>query len=261
VTYDETLFAGAAPYYSLYRAPYPPELIADIVAIFALDGTGRLLDLGCGPGTLTFPLAPHFAEIVAVDPDAEMIEEARRLDTEGRVEWRVMRGEDISPEMGTFRVVSAGSSIHWMDRDLVLARAAEMVEPGGGVALAGGGTPWLEGAEDWHGVVTRLIQRYLGEGRRAGRGFSKPSAERFEGTLERLDWRIELARGYEQPLEWTADTIVGHLWSTSFANRALLGGRADDFERELRAELRTLRPNDRFSETGVFGLVCGRPPL
>ena len=77
--YDDSLFAGAAAYYARYRTPYPPELIADLVAHYELDGTGRLLDLGCGPGTLTLPLAPHFSQVLAaLDINAEMIAEGRR---------------------------------------------------------------------------------------------------------------------------------------------------------------------------------------
>jgi hypothetical protein len=48
--YDESLFAGTAYCYARYRAPYPPELIADIVAHFELDRADRLLDLAAGRG-------------------------------------------------------------------------------------------------------------------------------------------------------------------------------------------------------------------
>ena len=45
--------------------------LADRLAeILALDGRGRLLDVGCGPGVLTLVLSPFFAEAVGVDPDA-----------------------------------------------------------------------------------------------------------------------------------------------------------------------------------------------
>jgi hypothetical protein len=52
---------------------------------------------------------------------------------------------------------------------------------------------------------------------------------------------------------------MGHLWSTSFANRSLFGDRTAQFETELRAELSAPQLDGRFRETGVFGLVCGRP--
>jgi trans-aconitate methyltransferase len=261
---DETIFAGTAAYYARYRQPYPDELIADLVAHYSLDGAGRLLDLGCGPGTLTLPLASHFESVLAVDIAEDMIVEARRqpVPPGAAIEWRGMRAEDVSPALGTFRLVTSGSAFHWMDRDGVLTRVQEVLEPGCGIALAGGAGVWWEGKEDWHQAVTATIKRYLGERRRAGSGIATHMAdERFEQTLERLGWRVEFERDYPDVLEWDVGGVIGHLWSSSFANRRLLGERAEQFERELRAELSRLHPDGRFRETGDFGLVCGRPPL
>ena len=69
------MFKGAAPYYARYRPGYPPELLDQLAVAAGLDGTGRLLDLGCGPGPLAVPLARHFDEVVAVDVEAEMLAE------------------------------------------------------------------------------------------------------------------------------------------------------------------------------------------
>ena len=57
-TWDETLFAGAARYYAVGRAAYPPELAEKLVAALHLDGTGLLVDVGCGPGSIALQLAP-----------------------------------------------------------------------------------------------------------------------------------------------------------------------------------------------------------
>ena len=54
--WDDTLFLGSAPYYERGRLPYAPGL-ADILAeALALDGRARLIDVGCGPGTLALSL-------------------------------------------------------------------------------------------------------------------------------------------------------------------------------------------------------------
>jgi trans-aconitate methyltransferase len=257
--YDESLFAGTAAYYARYRVPYPLELIADIVAHFGLDGSGRLLDLGCGPGTLTLTLARYFESVLALDVSAEMIAQGEHLSTADNITWRVMPAEDISPELGTFRLVTCGSSFHWMDRDLVLARVREMLEPGCGIALVGGSGGWLDGPEDWHKIVTAVVQRYLGKRRRAGGTTFKEVSERFEQALPRNGWRVEFNRDYPCEQEWDIDGAIGHLWSTSFAGRPLFGDRVGEFEADLRAELLTLHPDGRFRETGMFGLVCGRP--
>ena len=60
---------GQPPYYARGRLPYPPE-VADALSVeLALDGTGRLLDVGCGPGSLALLLAPLFRDVVGLDPD------------------------------------------------------------------------------------------------------------------------------------------------------------------------------------------------
>ena len=67
---------------------------------FALDGRGRLLDVGCGPGTVTLLLAPLFAQVVGLDPDRGMIAEAQRLASEqdiGNAQWVVSRAPKTSP--------------------------------------------------------------------------------------------------------------------------------------------------------------------
>ncbi len=76
--WDETLFSGTAAYYQRGRLPYAPGLAQTLADVLRLDGRGRLIDVGCGPGTLALGLAPFFSEVVGVDPDSGMIAEARR---------------------------------------------------------------------------------------------------------------------------------------------------------------------------------------
>ena len=68
--YDPNLFAGTAQWYRRYRPPYGDEALAHVIGAFGLDRTGRLLDLGCGPGILAVPLSEHVSEVLAMDPDA-----------------------------------------------------------------------------------------------------------------------------------------------------------------------------------------------
>src|SRR4051794_7583298 len=109
--------------------PYPPELALALKTEIGLDGTGRLLDVGCGPGPLTTLLAPLFAATVGVDADPGMLEIARASDP--RITWRQLRGEELPAGLGTFRVVTFAQSFHWMDRAVVATRVRGMLEPGG----------------------------------------------------------------------------------------------------------------------------------
>jgi len=55
---------------------------------------------------------------------------------------------------------------------------------------------------------------------------------------------------YEYTTERNIDEIVGFLYSTSYANKRLFGDRAEEFEKELREELLTLVPSNKFIEGG-----------
>ena len=76
--YDPSFYAGAAVHYRRGRPPYSPRLEGLLAAELGLDGGGRLLDVGCGPGILTVRLARLFASAVGLDPDPAMIAEGRR---------------------------------------------------------------------------------------------------------------------------------------------------------------------------------------
>src|SRR5258705_13801040 len=100
-------FETAAPYYDAHRAPYAPAALDYIISAFALSTGARVLDLGCGPGTIAIPLSRTGAVVLAVDRDAVMLEEARRLASErggGRIRWLCARVEDVLPDLGRFQL-------------------------------------------------------------------------------------------------------------------------------------------------------------
>ena len=66
--FNSGLFEGIAWHYARCRPSYPQQFFDDLVERFRLDGTGRLLDLGCGTGQLVITLAAHVAEAVGMDP-------------------------------------------------------------------------------------------------------------------------------------------------------------------------------------------------
>src|SRR4051812_8760420 len=78
MSYDATIYAGAAAHYRRGRPAYSPQFEALLAGELALDGRGRLLDAGCGPGILTVRLAQLFAEAVGLDPDPARLAEGRR---------------------------------------------------------------------------------------------------------------------------------------------------------------------------------------
>lgn len=140
-TWDPMLCAGVARYYTAGRVTYPAGVADALVVALSLDGTGRLLDVGCGPGPCTLLLAPHFAE--TIDADADMLAEASRLTEQrhiGNVRWVQMRADEPPADFPTMRVVSFAQSFHWVDRRRVAAAARRLVADRGAVIHLGATT-------------------------------------------------------------------------------------------------------------------------
>ena len=177
--WDESLYAGSAEYYAVGRLPYPQRLAGAIRGHLALDGRGRLLDLGCGPGSLTLLLAPLFDRVVAVDADADMLEAGRRRAAAAHidnVDWLHLRAEQLHDDLGSFDVVTLAQSFHWMDQALVAAKIRAALSEGGCCVHVGATThEGVAGAEDLphpappREKIAALVRDYLGPHRRAGR--------------------------------------------------------------------------------------------
>lgn len=258
----DAIFAGTADAYARFRPPYPLALWTSLLEEAHLGADSRLLDLGCGTGEVCRPLAPHFAEVIAVDVDPDMLRVARAKVASECVEGiRFVQGaaEDVGEELGRFDLVTLGASFHWMDRRIVGRTAFDLLRPGGHIAVLGGNSPWTSTA-DWQKVVVGALEKWLGQGRRAGRGrFDKP-AQSHEEVLAALGFEAIQEQEFPTPHAWTVDSVLGYLASTSFASKAVLESRAGAFEQDLRARLLAGCPAGDLSEVIAYYYVLGRKP-
>ncbi len=255
-------FKGTAYYYARFRPAYPAEFFHLCKRVFNLDGRGRLLDLGCGTGQLAVPFSPFFEEVIAMDPEPEMLAEAQRIIlADGITNITLTQGgsSDLSAfidALGTFRLVAMGSSFHWMDRTATLDILSRMVEPGGGVAIASGGSMWTS-PEPWCRAVKATIQKWLGSERRAGSATYSVAPERHEDIIDRSPFGPHRSYSLRYSNEWTTDGIIGYLYSTSFCSPSLLGHNLHAFEKDLRETLLSLNPTGRFIEAVTLELLVG----
>src|SRR5262245_57661622 len=96
MSYDPTLYRGSAAYYARGRPPYSRSLASMLATELRLDGLGRLLDVGCGPGALTIELAGLFDEAIGLDPDADMLAAAaERAIASNNIRWIQALAEDL----------------------------------------------------------------------------------------------------------------------------------------------------------------------
>jgi SAM-dependent methyltransferase len=244
-TWDSSLYAGSAGYYAVGRVAYPVQLADTLVAALRLDGSGRLLDVGCGPGSLTLLLAPHFAEAIGVDADADMLAEAARLAEElqlRNVSWQQLRAEDLPADLPHVRVATFAQSFHWMDRPRVAAAVRSMLEPGGSLVHVHATTHQgvdsdlaLPHPRPPREAITELVQRYLGPQRRAGRGVLTTGTPGGEDAIYR-------AAGFHGPdrltvagwfVQRTAEEVAASVYSLSGSAPHLFGDQLDAFDAEL----------------------------
>jgi precorrin-6B methylase 2 len=257
-SWDPTLYAGSAPHYAVGRVPYPSEVADALVSDLRLDGTQRLLDVGCGPGSLTLLLAPHVAEAIGVDADAEMLAEAARPAAAlQNVRWVRMRAEELPGGLPPVDVVTFAQSFHWMDRPAVAAAVRGMLRPGGAVVHVGATThegidpdaelPFPRPPRE---AVGRLVERYLGSVRRAGQGLLPRGTSGGEDDVFR-------AAGFSGPqrievpgrvVSRSVEEVASSIYSLSSSAPHLFGQRLGEFDGELRALLVEASADGTFSE-------------
>lgn len=220
------LFTGTASYYARFRSKYPPELLRQLADRAGLDGRGRLLDLGSGPGFLAVPLAGYAEEVVAVDPEPEML---AAMEAPANVRAVVGRAEDVDETWGEFRLATIGRAFHWMDGPLVLERLARVTPQ---LALVG---DRLE-ESDAQVTIRDIAEELFGE-----RPAMKQPNVRYEESLaasafsDVVELRVEVER------VWTVEQLIGLAYSTSYGAPHRVGDRREEFERVMRERLRPTR--------------------
>lgn len=262
--WDPSLFAGTARYYEEGRLPYAPGLAVALGHDLGLEGHGRLLDVGCGPGTVARRLAPLFEAVVGVDPDPGMLAEAARLAAaEGvpQATWVRERAEALPAGLGLFRVVIFGNSFHWMDRPRVARAVRAMLTPDGAVVQvdAPGYRPDALLAETGHGrlrypappdaAMEELRRRYLGPDRRAGQGIRNTSPSGEDDVFQAVGFRPARIVGVPdgREIDLSIDQLVAGRLSTSGTAPHLFGDQLDQFEDDLRNLLADASPAGLFS--------------
>jgi SAM-dependent methyltransferase len=220
---------------------------------------GRLLDVGCGTGEIALLLAPLYTEVVGLDADEEMIEEARaeaeRQDRRN-TRWVTALAEELPLDLGTFRTATFAQSFHWMDRERVASTVREILEPGGAwmhvdtkTHLGGSTDDPLPHPQPPRAEIEALVEEYLGPVKRAGQG-TLP-----HGTPSGED-EIMVAAGFEGPrrrfisggrvIERSEDEVVASVFSVTSSAPHLFGPRLSEFESDLRLLLRRAAPDGHF---------------
>ena len=260
-------FAGTATYYVRYRVPYPEGLLKDLVTRAGITGQERLLDLACGPGRVALALVASFQEIWAIDREPEMIAVGQQEATQRGVDnitWMVSKAEDLAAPPASCALITIGEAFHRLDQQLVAKHTLQWLQPGCCVAILGG-YGLTSGREPWQRLVAAIVRQWTSRAAAHGDVSAQPQPGSGPDHNERVLWDTGFAEvasySFVAPHDWTIETIIGNLYSTSFCSKHVLGDNAAAFEAELKAALRAHDPSGKYHEDIRFGYTIGRKPV
>ncbi len=131
-------FDRAAEDYQRTRPVCPPRLFDDLVERAGLAAGARVVEIGCGTGQATVPLAERGLAVTAVELGAGLAAVARRrLAGLPAAEVVTSSFEDWEPRAAPADAVVAVNSLHWIDPELRYSKPYALLRPGGVMAVAG----------------------------------------------------------------------------------------------------------------------------
>ena len=217
-TFDED-----AELYDRARSGYPSELYDDLAELAGAGPDSRVLEVGCGTGQATVPLAGRGCRITAVEAGSSMAAVARRNLAEATaVEVVTAEFESWPLPEEPFDAVVSATAFHWIDPAVRMTKAADALRLGGALAVVRT-QHVMGGTEEFFLEVQRCYERFDPE---TPPGLRLPAAADIDGS----DHAEEVARSgrfgptvfrrYEQELTYTTSEYL-ELLRTYSGTRAL----------------------------------------
>jgi ubiquinone/menaquinone biosynthesis C-methylase UbiE len=162
---SDNIFSGTAWFYARYRPDYPEQLISLLIEKFGLCKKSRVLDLGCGTGQISLRISPFVFEVIAIDPQDEMLKEGKSLAQKRKIEnikW--LKGEsgeltELALNVGEVDLTTIGRAFHWMDREQTLRDLYPITKNCGGLAIVGDNGPRDEIAGNpWKTIIAETVR-------------------------------------------------------------------------------------------------------
>lgn len=194
------------------NANFVPELGSEVLKLLAPQAGQRILDLGCGDGTLTERIAQLGADVLGVDASEDMINTAQQRG----VTARVVDGHQL-PFDHEFDAVFSNAALHWMlDPQKVLSGVRRALKPGGRFVAEFGG----------HGnvaaICTALIAslQFRGISSHGRHPWYFPTTQEYAHLLQTVGFHVDTIELIPRPTPLPTG-MAG--WLRTFANPFLHG--------------------------------------
>lgn len=131
-----TTFDQDALLYDQARPGYPEALFDDLVTLSAIPAAGRILEIGCGTGQATIPLARRGYHMLCIELGANLAALARyNLAAYPLVNVQTGAFEAWQVEEKAFDLALSATAFHWIDPAISYQKTAQALKPSGAIAL------------------------------------------------------------------------------------------------------------------------------
>lgn len=211
-------FDSVSDFYDKYRTPHPKEVVHDIIDSAHLAAGSRVLEIGCGTGQMSVPLAEHGVNLVAVELGPHLAARARqklRPFHNARVETSSF--EDWTLPGRKFDAVVSASAFHWLDPDTRLTKVAEALSAGGYLAILH--VHHVRGVSDfWREAQPFYIKWGLSD----DPAFEPTTPDGAPTMYPELDHDLDFSsvkrHRFEIPLTYSTESYIGWLNTDSLVN-------------------------------------------
>jgi len=235
-------FDQIATLYDHARPNYPEQLFDDLFALGSLGPRTSVLEIGCGTGQATRPLAWRGCRVVCVELGEKLAEIARlNLAVFPLVKVATASFDTWEPPGVHFDLVFAACAWHWLDPSVRYGKAARLLKPGGLLALVTGGHAFPKGFDP----LFTDIQRCYDE---IGEGFGTwppPTPEEIPDERQAIEgsgmFEDVHVRRYLWTVDYTSDSYID-LLNTYSRHIAMNKSKRDLLYAEIRQRIRA-RPS------------------
>lgn len=129
------LFSSDVAAYDIGRPGYPARVYELLEGTCGLGPGSRVLEIGPGTGQATVDLLRSGATVTAVELGAEMAAALEAKYPGPNLSVEVGAFEDVDLESDSFDLIVAATSFHWIPPETGIPRCADLLRPGGWLAL------------------------------------------------------------------------------------------------------------------------------